>query len=110
MSMQITYLTTEMIDGTVHDRVRVTAADRIKLERAGRNRNWQVGNSESTYVTTQLYFLAWAGLIRTGALGPELTFEDFVNHQLVDVHSERAEAELGETELGNPTAPAPTAG
>lgn len=105
MGMQITFLTVELADGTVHDQVRVTAADRLKLERAGRNRNWQVGSADSTYITTQLYFLGWAVLTRTGALPEGTTFEDFTDRLLVDVSSER-----GEATLGDPTQPAPTAG
>ena len=94
--MQINFISTEMADGTVHDKVRVTMQDRLRLERAARNNDWELGSARNAPSTNA--FLAWAGLQRTGAY--DGTYEQFTSTDAVDVF-----VQTGEAVLGNPTEP-----
>lgn len=97
MAMQINYITVEMADGTVHDKTRVTLQDRVRLERAARANDWEMGTARNSPSVNA--FLAWAGLTRTGQYTG--TYEDFTGTDAVDIY-----VETGEAVLGNPTVPA----
>ena len=97
--MQINYISVEMADGTVYDKTRVTLQDRLRLERAARNNDWEMGTARNTPSINA--FLAWAGLVREhGYAG---TFEDFTNKDALDIH-----VSTGEAVLGNPSEPVAT--
>lgn len=97
MAMQINYISVEMADGSVHDKTRVTLQDRLKLERAARVNDWELGSARNSPSTNA--FLAWAGLSRENAYTD--TFENFVGKDAVDIF-----VSTGEAVLGNPTPPA----
>lgn len=98
MSMQINYISVEMADGTVHDKTRVTLQDRLRLERAARVNDWELGSARNSPSTNA--FLAWAGLSREGQY--QGTFEQFVESDAVDIFVSTGEAVLGNP--GQPTA------
>lgn len=63
-----------MNDGTLHEGVVITTADRIKSESVGRRQKWgSIEESQQTYST----FWAYAALARLGLFSG--SFEDFVN-------------------------------
>ncbi len=101
--MKLTLVSVELASTEVLEDLRVTMPDRLKLERTGRVQKWDVSKVDSTHMTTQQVFLAWAAATRLGHYNG--TFEQFRDTDLVDLHFKEAEAVIGD-----PTQPAPTAG
>jgi hypothetical protein len=101
--MKLTLITVEFATGEVIEDMRVTMQDRLKLEKTGRVQKWEVGQADSTHLTTQQAFLAWAAATRLGHY--EGTFEQFRDSDLSDLEFKAAEAVIGD-----PTQPAPSAG
>lgn len=101
--MNITLATIETAAGDVHEDLRITVQDRLKLERTARVNKWGPVATDSPHVTEQQVFLAWSSATRAGHTSA--TFEVFRDSELVDVQFKNAEAVLGD-----PTQPAPTAG
>lgn len=94
--MKQTLATIELANGDVHEDIRITAQDRLKLETTGRKHNWKVNQADSPYLTTHQQFLVWAALTRLGEI--DFTFDQFRETELIDIEFKQAEAELG-----NPT-------
>jgi hypothetical protein len=101
--MKLTLITVELASGEVIEDLRVTIQDRLKMERTGRVQKWDVGNPDSTHMTTQQVYLAWAASTRLGHYNG--TFEQFRDTDLADLEFKQAEAVLGD-----PTLPAASAG
>lgn len=78
MALKPAYANVELNDGTVHEDVRVTYADRIRYENTAKARGW---NPEKQPMTGA-GFLAWAALQRAGKFAG--TFDEF-REQVVDV-------------------------
>lgn len=101
--MKLTLVTVELASGEVIEDLRVTMQDRLKLEKTGRVQKWEVGKVDSTHMTTQQTFLAWASATRLGHYNG--TFEQFRDTDLADLEFKEAEAVIGD-----PTQPAASAG
>ena len=67
-----TLISVELQDGTRYLDRRVLFADKIRLEKAARNNNWNITRDEFTVQA----FLAWAALNREGEISD--TYEDFL--------------------------------
>lgn len=67
-----TLISVEMQDGTRYLDRRVLFADKIRLEKAARNNNWNITRDEFTVQA----FLAWAALTREGEVSD--TYEAFL--------------------------------
>lgn len=92
-TMKLSVATVEMADGTVHENVRITLQDRLRLERTARTRKWDLANAN--YAPSVNAFLAWSAVERAGLIGV-MTFEDFIAGGANDVNVDSAEAELGD--------------
>lgn len=62
MALKPTYANVELTNGTTHEDVRITYADRLSLEKTMKAQGW---NGEKQPFTTS-GFLAWAALSRLG--------------------------------------------
>ena len=99
--MKLTLCTVELADGAVHEDLRITIQDRLRLERTARINKWGPIATDSPHVTEQQVFLAWSATERAGHT--TATFERFRDAELADLEFKAAEAELGD-----PTLPAAT--
>ncbi|WP_064722800.1 hypothetical protein [Paenarthrobacter nicotinovorans] len=93
-SMKVDLVTVELASGDVHENLRITVGDRLRLEEVGRTNGWKVGHSDSTHLVEQQAFLAYAVLKRLGLyIGG---FETFRNTDVVDLQIQNGAAELGD--------------
>lgn len=99
--MRLTVVTIELATGDVHEDLRITIQDRLRLERTARVNKWGPITTDSPHVTEQQVFLAWSAAERAGHTSA--TFEQFRDAELRDLEFKAAEAELGD-----PTQPAAT--
>ena len=99
--MKLTLVTIETAAGEVHEDLRITVQDRLKLERTARINKWGPVTTDSDHVTEAQVFLAWSAAGRAGHTSA--TFEQFRDAELADLEFKNAEAILGD-----PTQPAAT--
>lgn len=93
-SMKVDLVTVEVSSGEVHQDMRITVGDRLRLEEVGRTNGWKVGQPDSTHLIEQQTFLAYAVMKRRGLYAGG--FETFRNQDLVDLEIQNGVAELGD--------------
>jgi hypothetical protein len=91
MALKPTYANVELTNGVVHEDVRITYGDRLRLEKTMKARGW---DGERQPFTTS-GFLAWAALERLGAYTGSYTefLADVLDVQLDDTAADPAEPE-----------------
>lgn len=95
--MHKSFVEFELADGSVHT-LRIMLADKLAGERTGRARGWK-----DDQVATWGSFYAWSAAKRNQVIPDDMTYEQWINEQLVDVflHSDDS--------IGDPTQAAPQA-
>lgn len=59
---------------------RVLMVDKLAFEKAAKANGWSLSNSELTFTA----FIAWRVMKRLNQIPDELTYEEFINDELVD--------------------------
>lgn len=77
MALQKILLDVEMIDGTIHENIRVIVADMIRHSEVAQRHKWPTNITDDPMRAAAFY--AYAAMTRLGTYPKDKGFDDFVN-------------------------------